>query len=72
MQNENTKKKNIQAHVGDARFWKAIDDSFDKHEVEKIQKHIGEEDPTNFTYRPTKINLEVDKEGNVIDVHPKH
>mgnify|MGYP000380320802 CR=1 FL=1 len=41
-------KKKIDMYTGDARFWKAIDDAYAKEEVEKIQKHVGDRDPTNF------------------------
>lgn len=51
------KRKNIESHVGDARFWKAIDDSFDSHEVEKVQRQIGDPEPTNFNLRSSKIEL---------------
>lgn len=66
------KKKQIDAYVGDARFWKAIDDSFPSTQVEKVQKHISDPEPTNFELRSSKVELEVDSNGNVVDVHPKH
>ena len=37
--------------VGDAKFWKAIDDSFDSQEVAKVQRQLGDPEPTNFKMR---------------------
>lgn len=71
-QNDNLKKKTINAHVGDARFWKAIDDSFESTEIAKVQKHVGDSEPTQFELRTSKVELEVDSEGRVVNVHPKH
>ena len=72
MQDENVQKKGIQMYAGDQRFWKAIDDSYATSEVEKIQKHIGDhQDPTGFQLRPGKIEIETDKDGNVVDLHQK-
>lgn len=70
--NDNLKKKSINAHVGDARFWKAIDDSFESTEVAKVQRHVGDPEPTQFELRTSKVELEVDSEGKVVNVHPKH
>lgn len=73
MQNENLKKKNIDAVVGDAKFWKAIDDSFDTKEIAKVQTHVGDPEPTSFQLKShSKVELELDSNGNVVDVHPKH
>lgn len=58
-------------YAGDARFWKAIDDAFATSEVEKVQKHLGDQDPTGFELRPGKIEIEMDKDGNVVDLHQK-
>jgi hypothetical protein len=58
--------------VGDARFWKAIDSSFDSHEVEKVQKAVGDHEHPNFELRNSKVELEVDNSGRVVDVHPRH
>ena len=58
MQNENLKKKNIDAVVGDAKFWKAIDDSFDTKEIAKVQSHVGDPEPTNFQLKShSKVEL---------------
>jgi len=35
--------------VGDANFWKAIDDSFPQEEVGKVQRQIGDPRPTDFS-----------------------
>lgn len=32
----------MDAVVGDAKFWKAIDDSFDTKEVAKVQTQLGD------------------------------
>lgn len=73
MQDEIDRKKKIDVYVGDARFWKAIDDAFDKSEIEKVQKHVGDSDPTNFEIRPSSVEYEFSKEGDkIVDVHPKH
>ena len=58
-------------YAGDARFWKTIDDSFDQSEVEKIQKYLGDEEPTAFEVRPSKVEFEYDREGNIKDLNPK-
>lgn len=55
MQDEVTKKAAIDTYVGDARFWKTIDDAFEKEEIEKIEKHIGDPEPLAFELRPGKI-----------------
>lgn len=71
IQNENLRTKNIKAHAGDARFWKAIDDSFESSEVKKVQLHVGDSEPNAFELRTSGVELEV-KDGKVVDVHPKH
>ena len=48
-------KKNIEMYAGDQRFWKAIDDAYAMSEVEKVQKHIGDQDPTGFELRAGQI-----------------
>lgn len=59
--------------MGDSKFWKAIDDSFDTKEIEKVQTQIGDPEPTNFTLKShSKVELELDSSGNVVDVHPRH
>lgn len=45
----------MDAYVGDARFWKAIDDSFEKTEIEKVQRHIGDPEPTTFELRTSEV-----------------
>lgn len=72
MQNNNVKNKKIEAYVGDARFWKAIDDSFPTTEIEKVQKHIGDPEPTAFEFRKSGVELEFDANGKIADVHPRH
>lgn len=58
--------------MGDANFWKVLDDSFPLEEVGKVQKHIGDPAPTTFGLKSSaKIDLEMDKNGKVVDVHPK-
>ena len=57
--------------MGDARFWKTIDDAFEKEEVEKIQKHVGDPEPLEFELRSGKIEIET-KDGRVVDLHPKN
>lgn len=66
------RKKNIDAHVGDARFWKAIDDSFEASEIKNVQTHIGDPEPNNFELRKSKIELSFKPDGTIADVHPKH
>lgn len=53
--NENAKRGYIEARKGEASFWKALDDSNDPKNVEKVQKAIGDRKPTDFTLRDTKI-----------------
>ena len=48
-----------------------MDNSNDMKNVEKVQKAIGDEVPTDFTLRDTKIEFVEDKDGNVVDVKPK-
>jgi hypothetical protein len=44
--------------VGDAKFWKAIDDSFDTKEIEKVQTQLGDPDPNNFNLKShSKVEL---------------
>ena len=66
------KKKKIDAYVGDARFWKAIDDSFPTSEIEKVQKQVGDPEPTAFELRKSSVELEFQPDGKIADVHPKH
>jgi hypothetical protein len=58
--------------VGDARFWKAIDDSFPTTEIEKVQKHIKDPEPLAFELRKSSVELEFAPDGKIADVHPKH
>lgn len=57
--------------MGDARFWKAIDDSFPSSEIEKVQRHIRDPEPNNFELRKSSVELEF-HDGKIADVHPKH
>ena len=50
-------KKQIDMYAGDQRFWKAIDDAYATSEVEKVQKHLGDQEPTEFELRAGKIEL---------------
>jgi hypothetical protein len=56
---------------GEKNFWKALDDSNDPKNVEKVQKTIGDDKPTDFTLRDTKIEFVKDADGNVVDVKPQ-
>jgi hypothetical protein len=58
--------------VGDARFWKAIDDSFESTEIEKVQRHVGDPEPTTFDLRTSSVELEFHPDGKIADVHPRH
>jgi hypothetical protein len=59
--------------VGDAKFWKAIDDSFETSEIAKVQTQLGDPEPTNYNMRShSKVELQVDRDGKVVDVHPQH
>lgn len=72
IQKKNIERTYIDINRGDTKYWKAIDDSHDLHEVEKVQKHIGDREPTNFQLNSsTKIDLQI-KDGKVVDVHPKN
>ena len=68
---ENAKRGYIEVRKGEKTFWKALDNSNDMNNVERVQKAIGDEAPTNFTLRDTKIEFVEDKDGNVVDVKPK-
>lgn len=72
IQNDVVKKQRMDAYVGDARFWKAIDDSFEKTEIEKVQRHIGDPEPTTFELRTSEVQLEFKPDGKIADVKPKH
>ncbi len=69
--NENAKRGYVEIRKGERSFWKALDNSNDIKNVERVQKAIGDEAPTDFTLRNTKIEFETDKKGKVVDVHPK-
>ena len=69
--NESAKRGYIDIRKGESTFWKALDDSNDPKNVEKVQKAVGDDKPTDFTLRDTKILFEKDEKGNVVDVHPK-
>lgn len=69
--NENAKRGYIDVRKGEKTFWKALDNSNDMKNVEKVQKAIGDDVPTDFSLRETKIEFIEDKDGNVVDVKPK-
>lgn len=48
-----------------------MDNSNDIKNVEKVQKAVGDDAPTNFNLRDTKVEFIEDKDGNVVDVKPK-
>lgn len=48
-----------------------MDDSNDAKNVERVQKAIGDDRPTDFSLRDTKIEFVRDEKGNVVDVSPK-
>lgn len=57
--------------VGDARFWKAIDDSFPQEEVSKIEHATAKPNPKGFDMKDSfEVKLEI-KDGEVKDVHPE-
>ena len=58
--NENAKRGYIEIRKGERSFWKALDDSNDPKNIEKVQKSIGDDKPTDFTLRDTKIEFERD------------
>lgn len=58
-------------YTGDARFWKAIDASYDLSEVEKVQTHLGDQDPTGFELRRGKVEMEFNSDGEIVDLHPR-
>lgn len=68
---ENAKRGYIEVRKGEKTFWKAIDDSNDPKNIERVQKAVGDDRPTDFTLRDTKIEFVKDADGNVIDVNPK-
>lgn len=61
----------IDIRKGEKSFWKALDDSNDAKNIENVQKAIGDDTPTDFTRRDTKVEFQKDQNGNVVDVHPK-
>jgi len=40
---------------GDKNFWKVLDSSNQKENIEKVQKHIGDTEPLNYNIEDTKI-----------------
>lgn len=56
---------------GEKTFWKALDDSNDAKNIENVQKAVGDDRPTDFTLRNTKIEFVKDANGNVVDVKPQ-
>jgi hypothetical protein len=69
--NENAQRGYIEIRKGEKTFWKALDDSNDTKNVERVQKAIGDDRPTDFSLRDTKIEFVRDEKGNVVDVSPK-
>lgn len=56
---------------GENRFWKALDNSNDPANIERVQGQIGDENPLSFELRHGKIEFEYDKDGNVTYLHRK-
>ena len=46
---------------GSAKFWKALDDSNDPHNIEQVQGKIRDENPTDFRIDNAKIKFDFDK-----------
>lgn len=46
---------------GSANFWKALDDSNDPHNIEKVQRKVGDEQPTTFSIENAKVKFDYDK-----------
>lgn len=69
--NDNAQRGYIEIRKGEKTFWKALDDSNDAKNVERVQKAIGDDRPTDFSLRDTKIEFVRDEKGNVVDVSPK-
>ena len=59
--NKNKAAGQIKFKVGDARFWKAIDDSFPEEEVKKVEE-VGHSalNPRGFETQKSKIELPTD------------
>lgn len=53
--NENAKRGYVEIRKGEASFWKALDDSNDPKNVERVQMAIGDSKPTDFSLRETKV-----------------
>lgn len=53
--NDNAKRGYIDVRKGEKTFWKALDNSNDIKNIEKVQKTIGDDKPTDFNFRDTKI-----------------
>lgn len=56
---------------GDKNFWKAIDNSYQRENIEKVQKHLGDSEPMNFDIEDTRIEFVKNEKGEVVDVNPK-
>lgn len=69
--NQNAERGYIEIRKGEKSFWKALDDSNDAKNVEKVQAAIGDDKPTDFSLRDTKVILKKDKSGKVYDVDPQ-
>ena len=46
---------------GSANFWKALDDSNDPHNIEKVQRKVGDEQTTTFSIENAKVKFDYDK-----------
>lgn len=49
--NDNAKRGYIDIRKGESSFWKALDDSNDPKNIEKVQRSIGDETPLDFKLR---------------------
>lgn len=56
---------------GEAKFWKALDNSNDAENIEKVQQKIGDSNPKDYNLRENKMEFIFDKDGNVIDLKLK-
>ena len=61
----------IDRRKGEAKFWKALDDSNDPENIKKVQQKVGDPKPLDFKLRDTASYFERDEQGNVVDVLPK-
>lgn len=56
---------------GQKKFWKALDDSQDPENIERLQKKLGDNSPQDFSLRDNKMQFVFDKDGNVVDLKLK-